>query len=323
MISVIIPVYNTETYIRHCLDSVAGQTYRDLEILLIDDGSTDGCPAICDEYAENDSRFKVWHCQNSGVSHARNIGLEYASGEWVCFVDSDDWIASNMFESMIEVAGRTKVKTVCCGAFEGDENGVVERNIWRRFDGNEHIYEGVEVLAAIIEQSATLWNKLLWGDCARKLRFDEDIRFAEDALFLTKYLEDEIRATVIKRNLYYYRSERAGNVVSAALNERHLDLVRATGMIYELLVKHGVPVVGVERVVDVIVRVLSIINEPKAQNRYIQSVKELALQVSPDAKRLLDRGKNIKQLAKYIMLCLARRGSAVAVYAAKLLMMIK
>lgn len=323
MISVIIPVYKTEPYIRKCLDSVASQTYSELEILLIDDGSPDGCPAICDEYAARDARFRVWHCKNQGVSHARNVGLEHSKGEWVCCVDSDDWLEQDMFETMLEIAERTGAKTICCGAFQGDEDGVTVRNIWRHFEENEHIYEGKAALAGIIDQSATLWNKLLWGERARKLRFDEHIRFAEDTLFLAKYLEEENKAAVTKECLYYYRSEREGNVVTAALNERHIDFLKATGMLYELLEKNGATDVGLERVVDALIRVLALIENRRTSDKYLNATQQLAQLVSVNANKLFDKRKNVKQLAKYMILWLARRKSMLAVEVAKLLKMVK
>ena len=100
MISIIVPVYNVEPYLRKCLDSILDQTYRDLEILIIDDGSTDGSGAICDEYAGKDDRIKVFHTENNGLSAARNLGLSKAQGKFVGFVDSDDWIEPDMFGVM-------------------------------------------------------------------------------------------------------------------------------------------------------------------------------------------------------------------------------
>ena len=91
-ITVIVPVYNTEKYLRRCVDSILAQTFTDFELLLIDDGSTDGSGAICDEYAKKDSRVRVFHKEIGGVSSARNLGLDKAYGEWISFVDSDDWI---------------------------------------------------------------------------------------------------------------------------------------------------------------------------------------------------------------------------------------
>ncbi len=102
LISVIIPVYNVETYLRQCVDSILGQTYRDLEVILVDDGSPDGCPAICDNYALQDSRIKVIHKVNGGLSDARNVGLEAACGEYVMFVDSDDyWCKSTVVSELV------------------------------------------------------------------------------------------------------------------------------------------------------------------------------------------------------------------------------
>ena len=106
MISVIVPVYNVELYLRKCLNSVVNQTYRDLEILIIDDGSTDGSGEICDEYRK-DERVRVFHTDNRGLSCARNLGLDNATGEWIGFVDSDDWIEPDMYEVLIRRAEET------------------------------------------------------------------------------------------------------------------------------------------------------------------------------------------------------------------------
>ena len=113
MISVIVPVYNVEKYIRQCLDSIVDQTYKDLEIILVDDGSKDSSGAICDEYAQKDERIKVIHKQNEGQSIARNVGLQNATGEFVGFVDSDDTILPGMFKDMYEVASQHDLGLVC------------------------------------------------------------------------------------------------------------------------------------------------------------------------------------------------------------------
>ena len=97
MISVIVPVYNIEPYLPKCLDSIIAQTYTDLEILIIDDGSTDRCGAICDSYAERDPRIRVFRAENCGLSAARNLGLDHAKGEYIGFVDNDDWIKRDMY----------------------------------------------------------------------------------------------------------------------------------------------------------------------------------------------------------------------------------
>ena len=102
-ISIIIPVYNSETTLHQCVDSILYQDYKDFEVLLIDDGSKDKSPAICDEYTEKDNRVKVFHKQNGGVSSARNLGLDYAKGDWITFVDSDDHVESNYLVDLTSI----------------------------------------------------------------------------------------------------------------------------------------------------------------------------------------------------------------------------
>ena len=101
LISVIVPVYNVEPYLKQCLDSIIAQTYTNMEIIIVDDGSPDNCPAICDLYAKADNRIKVIHKENGGLSSARNAGLEIAAGEYIGYIDSDDYIAPGMFEKMM------------------------------------------------------------------------------------------------------------------------------------------------------------------------------------------------------------------------------
>lgn len=114
LISVIVPVYNTEKYLDRCIQSILSQTYSNIEILLIDDGSTDSSGAICDKYAEQDSRVRVFHKANGGASTARNMGLDNAKGEWIAFVDSDDWIDAEMYEKMYALAECELVDAVYC-----------------------------------------------------------------------------------------------------------------------------------------------------------------------------------------------------------------
>lgn len=116
-ISVIVPIYNVEPYIRQCLDSIVNQTYQNLEIILVDDGSPDNCGVICDEYAEKDGRIIVIHKKNGGLSAARNDGIEQASGDWIAFVDSDDWCELDYYEKLIKAVDGCKADVVCAGGY--------------------------------------------------------------------------------------------------------------------------------------------------------------------------------------------------------------
>lgn len=122
-ISVIVPVYNTEKYLRRCIDSILAQTFTNFELLLIDDGSEDTSGKICDEYAKKDARVRVFHKENCGVSSARNLGLENACGSYITFVDADDWIDERMYEEMLAVISETKCDIVCCDYLYEYENG--------------------------------------------------------------------------------------------------------------------------------------------------------------------------------------------------------
>ena len=117
-ISVIVPIYNADKYLQICLDSIISQTYNNLQIILIDDGSTDESPKICDIYAERDSRFKVIHQENHGAVYARNIGIDNAEGKYITFVDADDWIEFNMIEQLYESLKKYDVDASMCGRFE-------------------------------------------------------------------------------------------------------------------------------------------------------------------------------------------------------------
>ena len=127
LISVIVPVYKVENYLNQCLESIVKQTYSNLEILLVDDGSPDRCPEICDEWARREKRVRAIHKQNGGLSDARNAGLALAQGELVMFVDSDDWIAPEMAEKMLEAMEREEADMVICQYIKALPDGKTKR----------------------------------------------------------------------------------------------------------------------------------------------------------------------------------------------------
>ena len=116
-VSIIVPVYNVEKYLDKCIESIVNQTYRNIEIILVDDGSPDKCPEICNEWAKKDDRIKVIHKENGGLSSARNAALEIAQGDYITFVDSDDWIENDMIQSMLTCAAKNDADIVCCGFY--------------------------------------------------------------------------------------------------------------------------------------------------------------------------------------------------------------
>lgn len=183
MISIIVPVYKAEKYLSRCVDSLLAQTYTNFELLLIDDGSPDKSGVICDEYALKDSRVRVFHKENGGVSSARNLGLENARGEWITFIDSDDWIKNEFLEKLLVdfdidlcVGGN-----VCSsGCYMKLHDRLYDRKIITNFIKQ---YLPTQLLH-------TVWGKLLKREIIIKnnIRFSEDVRFGEDTLFSYQYL---------------------------------------------------------------------------------------------------------------------------------------
>ena len=207
-ISVIIPVYNTESYLRKCLDSIVNQTYRDLEIIIIDDGSTDGSGEICDEYRITDSRIRVLHTENHGLSCARNRGLDEAKCEWIGFVDSDDWIEPDMYEVLLNSAVETGADIVECGVILEYSN---KAEIWKR---EKRLMMRADAFKALLceELSDAVWNKLYKSDCFKDIRFPVK-RVYEEIATTYRVFDAVDNISTIEANAYHYR-QREGSLTS-------------------------------------------------------------------------------------------------------------
>lgn len=185
-ISVIVPVYNTDRYLRRCVESILSQTFTDFELLLIDDGSKDQSGAICDEYADGDARVRVFHKANGGVSSARNVGLDHARGEWITFCDSDDWVYPIWLENFLPGLGRYDLGVQSFRISYPFEPSRPAQNV--RFNYQGAIREGL-VLLYEHECVGYLWVKIFRRDLIRQhnIRFDEEFALWEDEDFLLFY----------------------------------------------------------------------------------------------------------------------------------------
>ena len=183
MISVIVPIYRVEPYLRQCVKSILDQTYRDIEVLLIDDGSPDRCGEICDEYARKDNRVRVFHTENQGLSAARNLGLREAKGEFIGFVDSDDWIEPDMYEVLLKRMQDTGADIGVSG-FYYDYLNTSECS-----PCIETVYDSVGAVEALIcgDLRNQVMNKLWSRKTAMLLRFPEG-RVYEDIFSVYKVL---------------------------------------------------------------------------------------------------------------------------------------
>lgn len=203
MISVIVPVYNVEPYLKKCLDSIVNQTYRNLEILLVDDGSTDKSGEICDRFAEVDRRIRVFHTENRGLSCARNTGLDHAAGEWIGFVDSDDWIEPDMYETLLKRAEATGADIVECGSFWEYRDGTKERI---RRDAE---MSGKEALTALLHGKLgnAIWDKLYKSSCYHGVRFPKDRVYEDIATTYKLFFEARCVCTVSASKYHYLKRD--------------------------------------------------------------------------------------------------------------------
>ena len=172
-VSVIVPIYNAEKYLSDCIDSIIAQTHKNLEIILVDDGSPDNCPAICDEYAKKDDRIKVIHKQNGGVSSARNTGLDIMTGDYVVFIDSDDIVNVHYIEYLLDICIANDADISYCGYSTFKESNNVNINSIPNDDKNILVFENSEGLKNYFSGwiYPMMWNKLYKRKCFEKQRF--------------------------------------------------------------------------------------------------------------------------------------------------------
>lgn len=223
--SVIVPVYKVEPYLDKCIASIVNQTYRNLEIILVDDGSPDNCPAMCDAWAERDSRIRVIHKANGGLSDARNAGMAAATGELIAFVDSDDWIAPDMYEHLYQRLSEDNIDIAACGVQMVWEAGTASRMLTRE---GSCILNQEEAMRAIIEESwlkQPVWYKLYKTELVRDILFPAG-KCHEDVFWSYQAVGRANRISVSDHVGYYYL-QRSGSIMGAGYSLKRLDAVEA------------------------------------------------------------------------------------------------
>lgn len=216
LISVIIPVYNVEEYLARCVDSILSQTHPSLEVILVNDGSTDDSGSICDTYAQKDSRVRVIHKENGGLSSARNAGMDAATGEYITFVDSDDWIEADGYEHLLDVMERYQVKLVCGGNYDVD-GGTGEKTLGlcpkkeevitaEEFVGRMFLWDGFDSSAC---------DKLYHRSLLETFRYPEG-KVCEDVAVTYKIVLQTDRAALSDRPFYFYYHRPGSITISTA-----------------------------------------------------------------------------------------------------------
>ena len=207
-VSVIIPVYNTKKYLRKCVDSVLAQTYDNLEIILVNDGSTDDSGALCDEIAKGFNNIMVIHKENGGLSDARNAGIAVATGEYTCFLDSDDWMDEDCIEEAISEAETSNADVVVWGYhtdfYDENERVTTSRDVIpAKFKSIDKVDENVDV-DKLIGLCGYAWNKLYKTEAIKKLEFAKGISLVEDILFNAEVMTENVKVSFINKAFTHY-----------------------------------------------------------------------------------------------------------------------
>lgn len=228
LVTFVVPVYNVEDYVSFCLNDICGQTYQNIEILVVDDGSTDRSGEICDEFATRDSRIHVMHQENKGLSAARNAGIERASGEYIYFLDSDDRIHPEAIERMLDIARENACQVVQASVFSFIEDAKLTPKLQEEiisFFSNREMCRNL--LDGTIEDAGVVQNKLYAASLFQSgLRFPVGRQHEDDALVYRLFWEASCVA-VTNQILFFYRSKRPGSIMHVPYNLKRLDALIA------------------------------------------------------------------------------------------------
>lgn len=231
LVSVIVPIYGVEEYLDKCINSIINQTYTNLEIILVDDGSEDACPQICDNFAQKDTRVKVIHKKNGGLSDARNTGIDNATGQYFIFVDSDDWVESTMVEHLLSACKKYDVKLASCARYITDGQSISAI----AFNSKERVYTAEEALNEILSGKAmdvAAWDKIYARELFEQIRYpvgenNEDIAIFYKIVHLARCIAHTGTSE------YYYRN-RPGSITKLKYSiearkviEKNLDSIEA------------------------------------------------------------------------------------------------
>lgn len=220
LISVVVPIYGVEKYLDKCVASIVNQTYPHLEIILVDDGSPDGCGALCDEWVKRDNRIKVVHKENGGLSDARNAGIPYATGEYISFVDSDDYLDSTFYERLYTTMQETGAEIVECATRYVGENG----SELKIRPSKEGMFDKLTALKLLILENGlyqTVWNKLYRREVVDGLLFAKG-RYNEDEFWTYKVFDRAEKIVAFQEPLYNYL-QRKSSIIGAGYNVKRLD----------------------------------------------------------------------------------------------------
>ncbi|PYZ96955.1 beta-1,4-galactosyltransferase [Alteribacter lacisalsi] len=237
-VSIVIPVYKVENYLDRCVNSVTGQTYENLEIILVNDGSPDRCGAMIDGYAKTDHRINALHKENGGLSDARNFGMEHVSGTYTMFLDSDDWLDSRAVENMLEALKTNNADVVQSAFYYAHASYSLFDNRVYRKDGSQDVLENEELMYELVVNEKVknfAWGKLYRTDLIRPLPFKKGVLFED--VFWAHHVMKQVKRFVLLHDPLVYYLQREDSIV-ASYNTRNLDILEGLKERHRFLIQH-------------------------------------------------------------------------------------
>ena len=305
LISVIVPIYNVEKYLDRCVDSIINQTYKSLEIILVDDGSPDNCPQMCDDYAKKDSKIKVVHKENGGLSDARNVGMKVATGEYVSFIDSDDYISLDFYETLLQTMIDNDSDIVECSVVKFYEN---EKFDEYSDDLKVTNYETVDALDGLISENPFkqhVWNKLYKSSVALDIPYAVG-KLNEDEFWTYQIFGKAKKVTRINKTMYYY-FQRGSSIMGNGYNIRRLDALEGK-MNRQAYIEKNFPTLATKAKVDLygscmfayqsVLKFMSG-NDKKKAGKIIKEYKNRCKLTTDEINSVTDSSKKYYKLAKF------------------------
>ena len=258
LISIIVPVYKVEKYLEKCVNSILKQTYTNLEIILVNDGSPDKCGQLCDELAKIDDRIKVFHKENGGLSDARNYGVERANGKYIGFVDSDDYIHECMYEELYKAIKKSGTSIVECGVTR-----VYKNTLRSHYEGEDYflVLDREGYLKEYLENKrlyGSAWCKLIHKDLAKKIKFPTG-KIYEDAFYTLELLKTVDKYTLISGNYYYYYI-RENSITTRPFSSKDMDYIEIMNQIEDYTLSNF-PIFKEQLLVRLVFAYISIFNQ--------------------------------------------------------------
>jgi len=244
IITVVVPIYNVSKYLNACIDSILNQNYRNLEVILVDDGSTDESAKICDEYEKKDARIIVFHKKNGGLSSARNVGIDNATGEFITFIDSDDYVGPTFIETLYESIRNWDSQISMCDFLRVDENKELDEIVINNSPRQEDFFSPEEAIKNVYSSDYHGIDFVAWAKLYRielftttGIRYPEG-KLHEDTFTTYKLFYEAKKLSYVDYPLYYYRI-REGSIMNAQFNLKRLDMLEATREMCDFLRRKG------------------------------------------------------------------------------------